>query len=632
MNLLAQARQRLAGFIAPPVNPFAGAQPSASATRPPVVQAARALRADLPADLARLIRPEATMRWGLLPQIGSITPRYLEMTLRNAMAGAHVAQWELFDLMKDTWPRLLKNDNELKRGAMRLLANWQIEADCDEGETPTPEALDRVALVKRAMKQMRAAVGTDENGWDGTLYDLADAWTVGTTVLEVLDWQMVKSDMLPRATVWVHPKHYAWGNSGFLGLAANVSGAGNSLPAAQLAGSVVPFPANKFLVAICKAKTGHPLSGALLRPLAWWWCAANFSADWLLNFAQIFGTPIRWGHYPPGTSEETINRICEMLQNMGSSAWAAFPEGVSVELKESSKGAAGSLPQESVLDRADKQCDLLLLRQTLTSDTGDAGHGGGSLALGKVHAEGKQDVIAEVAAFNASVLNEQLIPMLLTVNYGNADYAPRFVPPKEEEDAAEAAQAYGTAVTAGALTPCLEDEEHFRSKLNLPPMSPEVVAAWKTRGVGAAAPSPAPSEGPKERTEDTATVQAAGGSGSCAHCGKPVTHVYPWRTSDRKPLHEECADVVLFGKVAQAAAAPDGNAIATTLHETLLPLIKRLEAIAKVDDAAIQQHLVEKLLRDLPSIAEALKADPSLAHKLNATLAPALQRGLTTQP
>lgn len=584
MNLIAQARQRLAGFIAPPANPFAGA-PSVAR---PVVQAARSpLAANLPADLARLIRPEATMRWGLLPQIGSITPRYLEMTLRNAMAGAHVAQWELFDLMKDTWPRLLKNDNELKRGAMRMLADWQLEAECDEGETPSPEAVERVALVKRAMKQMRAGVGTDENGWDGTLYDLADAWTVGTTVLEVLDWRMMQSDMLPRATVWVHPKHYAWGNAGFLGLAANVSGAGNSLPAAQLAGSVVPFPANKFLVGICKAKTGHPLSGALLRPLAWWWCAANFSADWLLNFAQVFGMPIRWGHYPQGTSEETINRICEMLQNMGSSAWAAFPEGVSVDLKESSKGSAGSLPQESVLDRADKQCDLLLLRQTLTSDTGDAGHGGGSLALGKVHAEGKSDVIAEVAAFNASVLNEQLIPMLLTVNYGNADFAPRFVPPKEEEDAAEAAQAYGTAVTAGSITPCLEDEEHFRSKLNLPQMPPEVMAAWKARGAGkpAAIASPAPKP-PGETEEDPATVQAA------------------------------------------TSLPANGSAVAATLHETLLPLLKRLEAIAKVDDSAIQEHMIEKLLRDLPAIADALKADPSLAHKLNATLAPALQRGL----
>ncbi|MEP6672460.1 MAG: BPSL0067 family protein, partial [Chthoniobacter sp.] len=46
-----------------------------------------------------------------------------------------------------------------------------------------------------------------------------------------------------------------------------------------------------FLIAQCKTKSGSVLGGALLRPLVWWWCAANFSADWLLKFAELFGIP-----------------------------------------------------------------------------------------------------------------------------------------------------------------------------------------------------------------------------------------------------------------------------------------------------------------------------------------------------
>ena len=55
--------------------------------------------------VARILRPQAAYRW-LLPQVAAITPQYIEMVMRGALAGNHVQQWELFDLMLDTWPEL----------------------------------------------------------------------------------------------------------------------------------------------------------------------------------------------------------------------------------------------------------------------------------------------------------------------------------------------------------------------------------------------------------------------------------------------------------------------------------------------------------------------------------------------
>lgn len=44
--------------------------------------------------------------------------------------------------------------------------------------------------------------------------------------------------------------------------------------------------------------------------------------------------------------------------------------------------------------------------------------------------------------------------------------------------------AYGVAVRAGTLTPCLEDENEFRKIFGLPPAPESVVAQWEsTRGV-----------------------------------------------------------------------------------------------------------------------------------------------------
>lgn len=77
---------------------------------------------------------------------------------------------------------------------------------------------------------------------------------------------------------------------------------------------------------------------------------------------------------------------------------------------------------------------------------------------------------------------------------------------------------------------------------------------------------------------------------------------------------------------------PDAaDEIAATLHDTLLPLMKRLEAIANVDDAAIQQHMIEKLLKDFPAISAAIEADNSLAKKLSPLLEQNLIKGLTDQ-
>src|SRR5258705_5783651 len=52
-------------------------------------------------SMARIVRPQARYNW-LMPNIGAITPQFIEMTLNGAMAGNHVQQWSLFDLMLRT--------------------------------------------------------------------------------------------------------------------------------------------------------------------------------------------------------------------------------------------------------------------------------------------------------------------------------------------------------------------------------------------------------------------------------------------------------------------------------------------------------------------------------------------------
>lgn len=223
---------------------------------------------------------------------------------------------------------------------------------------------------------------------------------------------------LPRQTRKVHPRWYGWDvESGLFGMRS---------PGSDTLGDFLP---SKFLVAVNNVSFGHPSGGALLRSLAWYWCAANFSADWLLNFAQIFGQPIRWATYDK--SDPELKDIMEsMLENMGAAAWAAAPTGSTLELKEPSNKGSDN-PQNQMIDMADTACDLLILGQTLTSSPGEAG----SRALGEVHYNVRSDIIDAAADWVAEVMNEQLLTAVFDFNgpAGNEDSSlPYFAPTSKE--------------------------------------------------------------------------------------------------------------------------------------------------------------------------------------------------------
>jgi len=438
--------------------------------RKPTVPGAGGVPQGLSRDLSRILRPQAAYRW-LLPQVAAITPEYIEMTLRGALAGSHVQAWELFDLMEDTWPRLLKNQRELKTGVLNLLRTFQPFHE--ENEPPTPSALQKCQLVSAALRSMRPEADADENAFDGTIFDILDAWFKGQCVVEV-DWEVRDLGALgpcvaPRTTYWVHPTCYAWTMAGRLGLrlelTANPNPNRNLNPALApgvwqsttyqpLPSSVAPFPPDKFLLCTCKAKSGTALGGALLRPLAWWWCAANFSADWVMKHAEIFGVPFRWASYDFSASQATIDAVSNMLQNMGSTGWASLPAGTKLEVFQ--PHPQHSLPQGDLLDRADKQCDLLVLGQTLTSDVGASGKGGGSLALGKVHRGVREDIINAAAKYVQGVIETQLFPSIIRLNYPacnsglNLECPTLSLHSEKEEDLVAQSTVIATLAQAGA--------------------------------------------------------------------------------------------------------------------------------------------------------------------------------------
>lgn len=427
----------------PPASQNAGgtpAQPAAGTAALPAAQPPRELRL--------LIRPNVRDRW-LASQISYFTPTIVENTARGAMAGNLLAQWLMFDLMEQTWPRLSKNLNELKNAVIDM--EWNLKPFAMPGDKPSAEAQRRQKIIEQAIWLMKPEPDADEADFEDTIFDVMDAVGKGIEVSEI-DW-MEPGDPLnqtglwmPRATRWVHPRYYgyppqpgtedrlmlnlmevrmanpeiadalkpafdSWGVQGALG------------PVGVLNGLYARFPRDQFIISIFKQKSGHPISSALLRILGFWWSAQNFSWEWFLNLAQIFGVPLRWTTVAKDAPPDTILQVETMMANLGSSAWAVFPEGTKIEVQKALETARDN-PAKAFIDAADIICDTIILGQTLTTTQGERG----SQSLGVIHKTVRDEKVQAVAKRTAKTLNNQFLPSICRLNFGDDSECPYFSP------------------------------------------------------------------------------------------------------------------------------------------------------------------------------------------------------------
>ncbi|HMP84142.1 MAG TPA: DUF935 family protein [Verrucomicrobiota bacterium] len=387
----------------------------------------------LPPGLETIVLPAARDRWRSR-RVAHYTTEMIEQVLAGAFNGDLTAQWELFDVMEETSPRLLKNLMDLKSAVVGL--EWPLQPWAEKGERPTAVAVAKAKFCERAVWRMVGHPARDENDFPKTIRDVLDGWGKGIALLEV-DYTVTSAAVMPRCTRYVHPRLYGYPfDSAELKLnvrevrASRQQGSATTLQALPDA-DWMAIPDQKFLVAIAQHKSGHPVTKALLRPLAFLWGASNFGLEWLINYAQIFGQPIRWATYDP-SRKDLLSKICAMMENLGSAGWAVFPSGTTLELKEAAKSGQDN-PQAFLLKLYDKTCDLLIRGETLTSDEGDSG----SRSLGEVH-EGKWgDTIQGAATWSAGVL-KQLLRAICILNFGNDDECPEFAPSRKKVKDAKA--------------------------------------------------------------------------------------------------------------------------------------------------------------------------------------------------
>jgi len=495
-----------------------------------------------PAKLASpIIRPTAR---DFEPQLfgRSLSPDAVGELLDAGARGDLAAQNDLFNLMEDTWPRLRANLQKLKNAVRKLPLNVQ-PFSAKNGE-PSAAAQEKAAFVETALHLQRGFVDTTREPLGLAVFELMDAVARGLSVVEIAWTTSSEGLLVPAGFQRVPSRYLGIDRDGTLALRLDPAAPAQLTPFARHPG--------KFLTGLFRAKSGALGEAAQLRALAPLWLGHMLGWEWLVQKAELFGTPLRWANYPPTATQAEIDVITAALRNMGTASWGAFPQGTNLQIIEGSvPGVAGpNDPNERLMSLADRSCDILLLGQNLTSEH----NGQGSRAATQVHRQVELDLYETYAEFLVSILNDQLIPHLIALNWGDAAELP-FVEveiPRPDRDAEMAAR----------------DKTLF-VEMGLPVSLQYLYERHKV-------PSPSPSEAlfvPAQRTPPVAEARSALDSATqaCAcGCGAPITAAS--ESAALLAARQAAAQAAFPGELRAAEAADEYLVWDATLDAVTTPL------------------------------------------------------------
>ncbi|MBF0626872.1 MAG: DUF935 family protein [Magnetococcales bacterium] len=132
---------------------------------------------------------------------------------------------------------------------------------------------------------------------------------------------------------------------------------------------------------------------------------------WLI-FMDKFGMPTAMGSYPANATDEEKRRLLAALRAIQTDSGIIVPEGMKVELIESSRG--GQISYESFIDRMNAAIAKVTLSQTLTTDAG------GGQYKADVHKLVRNEVVKADADLICDSFNRSVVSWLMAWNFPEA--------------------------------------------------------------------------------------------------------------------------------------------------------------------------------------------------------------------
>ncbi len=183
----------------------------------------------------------------------------------------------------------------------------------------------------------------------------------------------------------------------------------------------VPAASPKFVIHSPHSACGHPLARSIFRAQAFVFLIKLLAiADWT-RFCEVFGMPVRWGTYRSGATTEEKRELVAMMENLGSSAWGVFSEGVQLEMKESSQ--RGTAPYKDMIEFCERLQAKVWLGGHLTSDTTG---GTGTFAAASVHNEVRENLRDDDIRREARTIRRQVLAPMCAFKFARDVPVPFF--------------------------------------------------------------------------------------------------------------------------------------------------------------------------------------------------------------
>lgn len=188
------------------------------------------------------------------------------------------------------------------------------------------------------------------------------------------------------------------------------------------------LPDRKFLVLQYDADPENPYGVGIGQSIYWaWWFKKHGIKFWVV-FMDRFAQPLPMGKYPPGTDEATQEKLLDILKSIQTDQAVKIPNTLEITLLEAARTSTVGV-YDPFIDKMNAEISKAVLGQTLTTQEGKTG----SLALGQVQADVRQEIVEADADLEDEVFRDQLIRWIVDFNFGADVPAPWFVTETEAQ-------------------------------------------------------------------------------------------------------------------------------------------------------------------------------------------------------
>lgn len=338
-------------------------------------------------------------RWGTYPSNG-LTPESLAAILRDADGGNVAQQMELFEEIMEKDPHIFGAFQSRKLAVSKR--DYQIIAASEE--KIDKDIAEYVRNVFNGIKKFHTF-----------REDALDAVPKGFSAQQIM-WKIdAANNVYIDRFELLHQKNFRFGIA--TDLKSDLNKIRRITDEALVDGvELEPF---KWFVPIVKARSGYPGRASIMRTVTWYYLFKNFDVKSWVQFAEVYGLPLRVGKYGAGAGETEKEDLLRALQTIAQDASAIISDTTKIEFVEAVQKAASIQLYKDLADYCDAQNSKAILGHTGAIDSTPGKLGG------ETNAENVRfDLVENDAQSLDYEINDQLVVPLVNFQFGQQEKYP----------------------------------------------------------------------------------------------------------------------------------------------------------------------------------------------------------------